>query len=52
MRRLDHLRSVKFLRLDISFSQGNEWKALISKYIGIIPVSGNVCAALEQRISV
>jgi hypothetical protein len=33
MRRLDHLQSVKFLRLDISFSQGDEWKALISKYI-------------------
>jgi hypothetical protein len=31
MRRLDHLRSVKFLRLDISFSQGDEWKALLSE---------------------
>jgi hypothetical protein len=52
MGRLDHLQSVKFLRLDISFSQGDEWKALISKYIGIIPVSGDACAAAEQRISV
>jgi len=46
------IRSVKSLRLDISFSQGDEWKALISKYIGIIPVSGDVGAAAEQRISV
>jgi hypothetical protein len=33
--RLDHARWVPFPRLEISFSQGDEWKALISKYIGI-----------------
>jgi hypothetical protein len=32
----------RFHRLEMSFSQGCEWKALISKYIGIIPLSGNV----------
>ena len=31
-------------RLAISFSQGAEWKALISKYIGTIPVSGDALA--------
>ena len=35
-------------RLEISFSQGAEWKALISKYIGAIPLSGD---AAEQSIS-
>jgi hypothetical protein len=39
---------VKFLRLDISFSQGDEWKALISKYIGIIPVSGCILDNAED----
>ena len=28
----------------ISFSQGAEWKALISKYIGTIPPSGDALA--------
>jgi hypothetical protein len=32
----------RFRRLKISFSQGCEWMALISKYIGIIPLSGDV----------
>ena len=32
-------------RLEISFSQGAEWKALISKYIATIPLSGDACAA-------
>jgi hypothetical protein len=49
--RLDHARRVPLPRLEISFSQGGEWKALISKYIGIIPLSGEVCSAAEQRIS-
>jgi hypothetical protein len=41
----------RFRRLEISFSQGGEWKALISKYIGIIPLSGDVGSAAEQRRS-
>lgn len=28
-------------RLKISFNQGAEWKALIRKYIGTIPLSGD-----------
>jgi hypothetical protein len=32
----------RFRRLEMSFSQGCEWKALISKSIGIIALSGNV----------
>jgi hypothetical protein len=39
-----------FRRLKTSLSQGAEWKALISKYIGTIPLSGDACAA-EQSIS-
>ncbi|WP_420882075.1 hypothetical protein [Rhizobium gallicum] len=35
-------RQVPLRRLEISFSQGAKWKALISKYIGTIPVSGDV----------
>ena len=35
-------------RLEISFSQGAKWKALMSKYIGAIPLSGD---AAEQSIS-
>ena len=34
-----------------SFSQGAEWKAPISKYIGAIPVSGDAFCAAEQNIS-
>jgi hypothetical protein len=49
--RLDSARPEPFRRLEISCSQGGEWKALISKYIGIIPLSGDVCSAAEQRIS-
>ena len=37
-------------RLAISFSQGAEWKALISKYIGTIPPTGDAFAA-EQSVS-
>jgi hypothetical protein len=36
-------------RPQISFSQGAEWKALISRYIGTIPPTGD--AAAEQRLS-
>src|SRR6266705_2029510 len=38
-------------RLEISFSQGAEWKALISMYIGTIPVGGDPRPA-EQSISI
>jgi hypothetical protein len=38
-------------RLEISFSKGAEWKALISKYIGTIPLSGDASSAAEQSIS-
>jgi hypothetical protein len=41
-----HLRARR--RLAISFSQGVEWKALISTYIGTIPLSGD---AAEQSMS-
>jgi hypothetical protein len=44
-------RQAPLRRLEISFSQGGEWKALISKYIGIIPLSGDVCPAAEHKIS-
>jgi hypothetical protein len=38
-------------RLEISFSQGAEWNALISKYIGTIPLSGDAPCAAEQSRS-
>jgi len=38
------------VRLAISFSQGAVWKALISKYIGTIPPTGDAFAA-EQSVS-
>src|SRR5713226_4100959 len=38
-------------RDEISFSQGAEWNALISKYIGTIPLSGDASCAVEQSIS-
>jgi hypothetical protein len=37
--------------LKTSFSQGVEWKALISRYIGIIPLSDDQPCAAEQSIS-
>ena len=37
-------------RLEISFSQGAEWKALISKYIGTIPLSGDASCARAEHI--
>jgi hypothetical protein len=40
-----------FRRLEISFSHGGEWKALISKYIGTIPVSGDASCVAEQSMS-
>jgi hypothetical protein len=38
-------------RDEISFSQGAEWNALISKYIGSIPLSGDASCAAEQNMS-
>ena len=38
-------------RPEISFSQGAEWKALISKYIRTIPLNGDASCAAEQSIS-
>jgi hypothetical protein len=38
-------------RPGISLSQGAEWKALISKYIGLIPLSDDPLCAAEQNIS-
>jgi hypothetical protein len=35
----------------ISFSHGAEWKALISKYIETIPVSGDASCVAEQSMS-
>jgi hypothetical protein len=37
-------------RPEISFSQGAEWKALINRYIGTMPPTGDAFAA-EQRLS-
>jgi hypothetical protein len=36
--------------LVISLSHGAEWKALISKYIGTIPVNGDALVAAEHSI--
>jgi len=47
----DHDRRAPLRRPETSFSQGAEWNALISKYIGTIPVSGDPCPA-EQIISI
>jgi hypothetical protein len=35
-------------RLEISLSQGAEWKALISRYIETIPLSGDGSCVAEQ----
>ena len=48
---LDYARRAPFRRLEISFSHGGEWKALISKYIGTIPVSGDASCVAEQSMS-
>ena len=37
--------------LEISSSQGAEWKALISQYIAAIPLSGEACCAVAQSMS-
>jgi hypothetical protein len=38
------------LILETSFSQGAEWNALMSKYIGTIPLSGEASGPAEQSI--
>jgi len=47
----DQDRQARLRRLEINFSQGAKWKALISKYIGTIPLSGDAPGAAEQSIS-
>src|SRR5207249_9018013 len=47
----DQDRQAPLRRLEISFSQGAEWNAHISKYIGTIPLSGDASCAAEQSIS-
>src|SRR3954462_11852589 len=47
----DQIRRPLFRRREISFNQGAEWNALISKYIGTIPLSGDVSDIPEQCIS-
>jgi hypothetical protein len=47
----DQDRWAPLRRLEISFSQGAKWKALISKYIGTIPLSGDASCVAEQSIS-
>jgi hypothetical protein len=37
--------------LETNFSQGVKWKALISKYIGTIPLSGDASCAAEQSMA-
>jgi hypothetical protein len=40
-----------FRRREISVSHGTKWKALISRYIGAMPLSGDTPCAAEQSIS-
>ena len=47
----DQDRQAAVRRLEISFSQGAKWKALISRYIGTIPLSGDASCAAEQSMS-
>jgi len=47
----DQDRRAPFRRLAASFSQGAKWKALISKYIATIPLSGDASCAAEQSMS-
>jgi hypothetical protein len=50
-RHIDILGLAMLRRLEISFSQGAEWKALISTYIGTIPLSTDASCAPAQSIS-
>src|SRR5260370_36161434 len=51
-RKWDQDRWASLRRLEISFSQGAEWKALISKYIGTIPLSDDESCAVEHIIAI
>jgi hypothetical protein len=44
-------RRALFLRLEISLSQGGEWKALISRYMTVIPFIGDAPCIGMQNIS-
>jgi hypothetical protein len=44
-------RRAPFRRLEISFSQGDKWKALISRYISVIPVIGDEPCIAAQSMS-
>jgi hypothetical protein len=44
-------RRAPLRRLQTSFNQGVEWKTLISKYIGTIPLKGNASGAAEQSMA-
>jgi len=44
-------RRAALRRREISFSQGAEWNALISAYIGAIPLSGDTPCAAEHIMS-
>ena len=48
---LDQDRRASLRRQEINLSHGAEWNALISKYIGTIPLSSDVCVAAEHNIS-
>jgi hypothetical protein len=48
---LDQDRRVALHCLETSFSQGRKWKALISKYIGTIPSSGDAWSTAEQSMA-
>jgi hypothetical protein len=45
-------RPAPLRRLKISFSHGAEWKALISQYIGTIPLSDDASCAVEHIIAI
>jgi hypothetical protein len=47
----DHERRALFRRREMSLSQGAEWKALISMYIEVIPLSGDASCAPMQDIA-
>jgi hypothetical protein len=47
----DQDRRAPLRRLATSFSQGDKWKALISKYIMTIPLSADASCAAEQIMS-
>jgi hypothetical protein len=45
-------RRAPLRRAEIRFSQGAEWKALISKYIGTIPLSDDASCGVEHVIAI